>query len=69
MVPVRWEWRIMLRYTEKPRLVRFDDVLLVVRELHKLGISGRNLYARVAEIGPVDLDILNEVLRAEQLPA
>jgi hypothetical protein len=58
----------MTGLTEKPRLVRFADVLLVVRELRRLGISGRNLHSYVAEIGPVDLDMLNAVLRSEEVP-
>jgi len=56
----------MMDFSERPRLTRFDDVLLVVRELQKLGISGRTIYQRITEIGPVDLDMLNAVLRAEQ---
>ncbi len=55
----------MIEFAERPRLTRFDDVLLVVRELRKLGISGRTIYERITEIGPVDLDMLNAVLRAE----
>ncbi|MEM7464076.1 MAG: hypothetical protein AAF362_15495 [Pseudomonadota bacterium] len=55
----------MIEFAERPRLTRFDDVLLVVRELRKLGISGRTVYERITEIGPVDLDMLNAVLRAE----
>lgn len=51
----------------KPRLTRFDDVKLVVRELYKLGISGKQIYSRVTEVGPVDLDMLNEVIRCEQI--
>lgn len=59
------EWLTMIEFAERPRLTRFDDVLLVVRELRKLGISGRTVYERITEIGPVDLDMLNAVLRAE----
>ena len=56
----------MMDFKDRPRLTRFDDVLIVVRELRKLGISGRTIYERITEIGPVDLDMLNAVLRAEQ---
>lgn len=56
----------MMDFADRPRLTRFDDVLIVVRELRKLGISGRTIYKRITEIGPVDLDMLNAVLRAEQ---
>lgn len=47
----------------RPRLVRFDDVAAVVGELRRHGIGGANLYRRVTDVGPVDLDLLNEVLR------
>lgn len=56
----------MLEPFARPRLTRFDDVKLVVHELKKLGVSGSHIYARVTEIGPVDLDMLNEVIRHEK---
>jgi hypothetical protein len=46
----------------KPRLVRHDDVLRVVTELMKDGIVGKDLFRLITEVGPVDLDILNEVM-------
>jgi hypothetical protein len=46
----------------KPRLVRYDDVLRVVTELMKEGITGKDLFRLITEIGPVDLDVLNEVM-------
>lgn len=49
----------------KPRLVRFDDVVLVVNELRKLGLDTAQIYRRISEVGPVDLDMLAEVLRYE----
>ncbi|MGI9399970.1 MAG: hypothetical protein ACR2O0_01835 [Rhizobiaceae bacterium] len=60
---------MMIEFADRPRLTRFDDVLLVVREMRKLGISGKTIYQRITEIGPVDLDMLNAVLRAEQSAA
>jgi hypothetical protein len=49
-------------HSRKPRLTRHEDVLNVVIELRKYGITGADLYHTVADIGPVDLDLLNEVL-------
>ncbi len=53
----------MVEYPRKPRLTHRDDVVRVVEELRKFGISGMQLYRSVTEIGPVDLDMLNEILR------
>ncbi len=47
----------------RPRLTRFEDLSIVVRHLRRQGLSGRPLVQRVTEIGPVDLDILAQVLR------
>lgn len=47
----------------KPRLVRYDDVVWVVGELRKLGLDTAQIYRRITEIGPVDLDLLAEVMR------
>ncbi len=59
----------MIEDFRKPRLTRYDDVALVVNELRKFGIAGSSLYKRITEIGPVDLDLLNEVLRNCDNPA
>lgn len=53
----------MVEDFNKPRLTRYDDVAMVVAELHRFGVAGASLYKRIVEIGPVDLDLLNEVLR------
>ncbi len=53
----------MVEEFNKPRLTRYDDVALVVAELRRFGVAGNSLYKRITEIGPVDLDLLNEVLR------
>ena len=37
-------------------------MLNVVTELRKYGICGADLYHTITDIGPVDLDLLNEVL-------
>lgn len=55
----------MFEQLNRPRLTRFDDVALVVAELRRLGVAGASLYRHIVEIGPVDLDLLNEVLRRE----
>ena len=47
----------MVEYPRKPRLTHRDDVVRVVEELRKFGISGMQLYRSVTEIGPVDLDV------------
>jgi hypothetical protein len=52
----------MVEHTRKPRLTRQQDVLNVVLELRRYGISGADLYHTITDIGPVDLDLLNEVL-------
>ncbi|HSO48038.1 MAG TPA: hypothetical protein VLQ68_08915 [Rhizobiaceae bacterium] len=59
----------MVEYPRKPRLTHRDDVMRVVEELRKFGISGMQLYRSVTEIGPVDLDILNDILRAQKRTA
>jgi hypothetical protein len=46
----------------KPRLVRYDDVMHVVTELMKEGVTGKDLFRLITEIGHVDLDVLNEVM-------
>ena len=46
----------------RPRLTRYDDVALVVQELRKFGIGNNDIYRRVTEIGPVDLDMLSDIL-------
>lgn len=53
----------MVEYPRKPRLTQRDDVVRVVEELRKFGISGMQLYRSITEIGPVDLDVLNDILR------
>jgi hypothetical protein len=52
----------MVEHTRKPRLTSQQDVLNVVLELRKYGISGADLYHTITDIGPVDLDLLNDVL-------
>jgi hypothetical protein len=52
----------MVEHSRKPRLTRHEDVLNVVVELRKYGITGADLYHTITDIGPVDLDLLNEVL-------
>jgi hypothetical protein len=54
----------MVEYSRKPRLTHREDLMRVIEELRKFGISGVQLYRSVAEIGPVDLDLLNDVLRS-----
>ncbi|GIL01088.1 MAG: hypothetical protein BroJett030_09870 [Alphaproteobacteria bacterium] len=49
----------------KPRLTRFEDLVVLVRELDRMGVSGTAVYQRIAEIGPVDLDLLADVLAFE----
>ena len=57
----------MVRPETRPRLTRLEDVHLVVSELRKLGIAGSQIYQRVTEVGPVDLDLLNVVLETERM--
>jgi hypothetical protein len=52
----------MVEYPRKPRLTHREDLLLVIGELRKFGVSGLALYHTITDIGPVDLDLLNEVL-------
>ena len=59
----------MVEVAVKPRLTRYDDVLLVVRELKRLGVSENHLHGRVTEVGPVDLDILNAVIANDRMAA
>ena len=40
-----------------------------LRVANALGVTGRQIYDRITEIGPVDLDMLNAVLRAERSAA
>jgi hypothetical protein len=47
----------------RPRLTRVEDILRLVAGLQRQGLSGAALYRRVTEIGTVDLDLLNHVLR------
>ncbi len=56
----------MVEYPSKPRLTHRDDVVRVVEELRKFGISGMQLYRSITEIGPVDLDVLNDILRVQK---
>lgn len=51
----------------KPRLVRYDDIRRVVIELRRIGADARLIWELVTEVGPVDLDMLNEILRKEGL--
>lgn len=51
----------------KPRLTRFEDLVVVIRELRSMGITGGAVYRHVTEIGPVDLDLLADVLACENL--
>jgi hypothetical protein len=55
----------MYETIQKPRLTRFEDLVFVVRELNRMGVSGPSIYQRIAEIGPVDLDLLADVLAFE----
>lgn len=54
---------------KKPRLVRYDDISRVVVELRRLGTESRQIWELVTEVGPVDLDMLNEILLREELAA
>ena len=49
----------------KPRLTQFEDLVVLVRELNRMGVSGKSIYQRITEIGPVDLDLLADVLAHE----
>lgn len=49
----------------KPRLTRFEDLVVVIRELRSMGITGGAVYRHVTDIGPVDLDLLADVLACE----
>jgi hypothetical protein len=55
----------MFEALRRPRLTRFEDVATIVGELRRMGVSGPSIYGRMTEIGPVDLDLLNEVLDRE----
>lgn len=59
----------MFETTSRPRLIRFDDLFVLVRELRRLGVTGELIYQRVTEIGPVDLDLLKDVLAYERAAA
>jgi hypothetical protein len=59
----------MIDLNRKPRLTRFEDLVILVRELRRMGVSGKSIYQRVTEIGPVDLDLLNDVLAMEKAVA
>ena len=59
----------MLESIRKPRLTRFEDLVVVVRELRRMGITGGAVYRHVTEIGPVDLDLLADVLDFENAGA
>ncbi|MCB1430766.1 MAG: hypothetical protein KDJ67_15440 [Nitratireductor sp.] len=52
-----------MEYTRKPRLTRFQDIFRIVSELQLLGTRKSEIYRRMVEIGNVDLDILDEVMR------
>lgn len=54
----------MVEYPRKPRLTQRDDLLLVIEELRKFGVTGAQIYRSITDIGPVDLDLLNDVLRS-----
>lgn len=59
----------MVEYPRKPRLVHREDVIRVIEELRKFGVTGAQLYRSITEIGPVDLDLLNDILGAQHRPA
>jgi len=53
----------------RPRLVRAEDISRLVADLQRQGLRGLMLYRRVTEIGAVDLDLLNHILRLKQAEA
>jgi len=56
----------MFEALRRPRLTSFEDVAIIVGELRRMGVSGPTIYERMTEIGPVDLDLLAEVLAGEE---
>ncbi len=47
----------------RPRLTRAEDIARLVADLRRSGLGGVALYRRITEIGIVDLDLLNHILR------
>ena len=47
----------------KPRLTNFYELQDLVVELQQKGLEGINLYQRLTDIGIIDLDVLNDVLK------
>lgn len=47
----------------KPRLTNFYELQDLVAELQEKGLEEVKLYQRLTEIGIVDLDVLNDVLK------
>ncbi|MFZ1813867.1 MAG: hypothetical protein WBO55_15670 [Rhizobiaceae bacterium] len=54
----------MMETVNKPRLTAYQDLVVLVAELRKLGVTGTEVYQRITEIGAVDLDLLNAVMIA-----
>ena len=59
----------MFEEPRKPRLVRCRDIDIVVNEMRKIGMDTMQIYRHIGEVGPVDLDLLYEVLSVERMRA
>lgn len=50
----------------KPRLTNFYELQDLVAELQEKGLEEINLYQRLTDIGVVDLDVLNDVIKRKR---
>ena len=50
----------------KIHLADFKDIKTAVLKFKKPGVTGRQLYHRIVENAPVDLDMLAQVIQAER---
>ena len=53
----------MLNYSPRPSITDFTQITKLVMHLRELGVQDKQMAKRITEIGAIDLDILDSVLR------
>ena len=54
----------MLNFGPRPSMTDFDQISELVSHLRRLGVQDNHMAKRITEVGAIDLDLLDLVLRS-----
>jgi hypothetical protein len=57
----------MLNFSPRPSITEFTQITELVTHLRELGVQDKQMAKRITEIGAIDLDILETVLRTSRI--